>query len=102
MNVKKAMFASLFAAGIVAAPSAAFARVYLDVDVAPPAPVVETVPAPRAGYVWAPGYYNYDGHHYGWQKGHWEHERHGQHWVQDRWVEHEGKYHHERGHWDHD
>ena len=102
MNVRNALFASLFAAGMVAAPSAAQARVYLDVDVAPPAPRVETVPAPREGYVWAPGYYDYDGHHHVWRKGRWEHERHGQHWVADRWEEHDGRWHHDRGHWDHD
>ena len=37
MNVRKALFASLFAAGLVAAPGMALARVYVDVDVAPPA-----------------------------------------------------------------
>jgi len=102
MNLRKAMFASLLAAGIVAAPSVALARVYLDVDVAPPADRVEVVPAPRPGYVWAPGYYDYNGHQHVWHKGHWEHERHGQHWTGDHWVQNGDKWHHERGHWDHD
>ena len=32
----------------------------------PPAPVYEVVPAPRAGYVWAPGYYRWDGDRHVW------------------------------------
>jgi hypothetical protein len=102
MNVRKALFASLFAAGLVAAPAAVQARTYVDIDVAPPANRVEVVPAPRAGYVWAPGYWDYNGHKHVWHKGYWQHERHGHHWVEDRWVEHNGRWHHERGHWDRD
>ena len=47
----------------------------------PPAPVYEVVPAPRVGYIWAPGYWDYDHNRHVWRKGHWERERHGQHWT---------------------
>jgi hypothetical protein len=82
------------------APMISSARVYLDVDIAPPAPQVEVVPAPRAGFVWAPGYWNYDGHRHVWAKGHWIHERKGHHWVGDNWEQRNGRWHHEVGHWD--
>ncbi len=78
----------------------ASARAYVDIDIAPPAPREEIVPGPRAGFVWAPGYWDYDGHHHQWRKGHWEHERHGHHWVNDNWVQRDGHWHHDRGHWD--
>lgn len=101
MNVRKTLFASLFAIGAVAAP-AAQARTYVDIDVAPPPPRVEVVPAPRAGYVWAPGYWDYNGHKHVWAKGHWVREHHGHHWVEDRWVQNGDRWHRERGHWDRD
>ena len=52
----------LVAAGLMLAPLAAGARVGVYIGVAPPAPVVETLPvAPGPGYVWQGGYYNWDG-----------------------------------------
>jgi WXXGXW repeat (2 copies) len=99
MTIKTAMLcAALGVASIV--PLTSQARVYLDVNVAPPAPQEEVIPAARVGYVWAPGYWNYDGHHHVWAKGHWERERHGHHWVADSWQERNGGWHRERGHWD--
>jgi hypothetical protein len=100
--MRKLLIASLLAAGVAGAPALAQARVYLDVDVAPPPDRVEVVPAARPGYVWVPGYWDYNGHHHVWAKGHWVHERHGYHWTDDHWVEHNGRWHHDRGHWDHD
>jgi len=38
----------------------------VDVDVAPPPPRVVEYPAPRAGFVWAPGYWNWNGHEHVW------------------------------------
>ena len=62
------------------------------VEIAPPAPPVEVVPAPRAGYVWAPGYYVYREKHYVWTKGRYEKERHGQYWHPGHWDEQNGRY----------
>ncbi|MDB5985237.1 MAG: hypothetical protein JWR16_290 [Nevskia sp.] len=86
-------------AGATALPSQAGVR--LDIDIAPPAPREEVVPAARPGYVWAPGYWDYDGHQHVWRGGQWVHERHGQHWVADRWDQHEGHYRRVPGHWEH-
>jgi len=37
-----------------------------------PAPIVEVVPAPRAGYTWVPGHYVWRGGAWFWVKGHHE------------------------------
>jgi hypothetical protein len=97
----------LLAVGLTAAalalPLAAPARVDVDINVAPPAPRYEVVPAPRVGFVWAPGYWAWDSghHHHVWHGGRYIHERHGQHWVADRWTERDGRYRYEPGRWEH-
>jgi hypothetical protein len=81
------------------APAVSLAAVILDVDVAPPAPQYEEVPGPRAGYVWAPGYWDWRGHNHVWVRGRWLAERHGYHWEPDRWQQVGPHWHHEPGHW---
>jgi hypothetical protein len=85
---------------IVAASSVSPAAVSIDIDVAPPAPRVEVVPAPRAGYVWAPGYWEWRDSAHVWIPGRWIGERHGYHWVGDRWDQVGGHWHHFPGHWE--
>ena len=73
-----------------------------DVAVAPPPPAVVEVPPPRHGFIWAPGYWGWDGHHHVWRDGRWLQAREGQHWIPDRWTPREGgHWHYERGHWEH-
>lgn len=72
----------------------------IDIEVAPPAPRVVVAPPPRHGYIWAPGYWAYRGHHHVWVDGRYIRERPGQRWVEDRWVPHEGRYRYEPGHWE--
>jgi hypothetical protein len=99
MTMKTALLCA--ALGLTAGVSGvASARTYVDIDIAPPPPREEVVPGPRVGFVWAPGYWDYNGRHHEWRKGHWVHERHGHHWVNDEWVQRDGRWHHERGHWD--
>jgi len=81
---------AVVASALSAIPVVASAAIY--VDVAPPDPRVEVVPAPRTGFVWAPGYYTYRNGHYVWLKGHWERERHGQYWHPGHWVEQNGRW----------
>jgi len=50
-------------------PAVSEARVSFDRSIAPPAPLVEAVPAPRPGYVWAPGYWTWQGDRYNWIAG---------------------------------
>jgi hypothetical protein len=87
------------AASAVTAPTIASAGVSVDIEVAPPPVRIETVPAPRVGYVWAPGYWEWRGHEHVWVDGRWIGERKGYHWVPDRWEPHGSRYHYEPGHW---
>jgi hypothetical protein len=89
----------IFATVLLAAPIAATAQVSLDVTVAPPAPRYEVVPPPRAGYVWAPGYWNWNSGQWGWSGGRWIVVRPGYRWVPDEWVENGPRWRYVPGHW---
>ena len=62
----------------------------------PSAMVVETTPAPVAGQVWIPGYYDYKDGQYTWVSGHMEPQRDGYVYVPPRYEN--GKYYVSR--WD--
>ncbi len=100
MSIKIATLCLCVAVGAFAAPLDCIARVYVDVDVAPPALREEAIGAPRAGYVWGPGYWNWSGHQHVWVAGHNIRERKGHHWVNDSWEQRGSRWHHEGGHWD--
>jgi len=101
MNMKKAVFLSVCLAGSsMTLPLVAAAGVVVDIDVAPPAPQVEVVPAPRAGYVWAPGYWDWRGGRHVWVGGHWVGERRGYHWAPDHWEQAGPHWHRVPGHWE--
>jgi len=100
MNIRKLLVTSLLAAGTVVAPHVAMSRVNVDVAIGPPAPRYEVVPAPRHGYIWAPGYWAWDGHRPVWHSGRWIRERHGHHWVADRWERRGDHWYFHGGHWD--
>ena len=101
MMIRTTLIASTFAAVLMTAAPAG-AETFVTLNVGPPAPVYEVVPPPRHGYVWAPGYWDYQHHKHYWRKGHWEHERHGHHWVDGRWAENNGRWELKRGHWERD
>jgi hypothetical protein len=99
---RKALFLGLcMATSAVTAPTIASAGVAIDINIAPPPVRVETVPPPRVGFVWAPGFWEYRGHEHVWVPGRWVGERRGYHWVPDRWEQRGPNWHHERGHWEH-
>ena len=54
---------------------------------APPPPVFENVPAPRDGWVWAPGHYEWRGGQYVWTSGRWVEDRPGWAWQEARWLQ---------------
>jgi hypothetical protein len=58
------------------------------VHIRPPRPIVQRrVPAPARGYVWLPGYQNWNGRSYVWVPGRWAFPpRPRAHWVPPRWV----------------
>jgi WXXGXW repeat (2 copies) len=76
------------------------AGVSLDIDVAPPAPRVMVAPPPRPGFVYAPGYWRWNGRAHVWHEGYWVRERRGYHYVPDAWVARGPHYRYQRGHWE--
>jgi len=109
--MKRALYTALAAAAIstpaliapaMFSPAAAQAsmNVGLTIGTPPPAPVYEVVPAPRVGYVWAPGYWHWEGSRHAWHAGYWMPERRGYNWVPDRWSQVHGGWRHDQGHWD--
>ena len=82
------VFAAALSAGVLAIPVAARAGGII-VEVEPPAPRVEVVPAaPYEGAVWAPGYWEWRDHRHFWIDGHYEHPRAGYSWRPHGWVRH--------------
>ena len=81
----------------------AFAGVDVRIDLgAPPPPRVETIPVAPAGYVWAPGYWDFFQGHYIWRRGHFMEGRPGYRWAPEVW-ERRGEVHHfNEGHWERD
>ena len=84
----------------VSAASQARVDVSVVIGVPPPAVVVETAPAPRSGYVYAPGYWGWDGHRHVWVRGRTIVERPGYTWVSDRWEPAGGQYRFVPGYWE--
>lgn len=89
-----------FGAAGLGVPATSSARAFVDIEVAPPAVREEVVPAPRVGFVWAPGYWNWSGHEHVWVAGRWIKERDGHHWVAEHWEQRGSRWHFEEGHWD--
>jgi len=99
--MKKLLIAATIASamGLVPTLSHAAVGVGISVDIAPPAPRVVAVPAPRRGYVWAPGYWDYRGHRHEWIEGRWVRERPGFVYAAPVWEQREGHWVLNRGGW---
>ena len=100
MFAKKIFVSALVAAGLFGGatlPLPSIAAVDVYVNTAPPPPRHERVPAARRGYVWAPGYWNWQGKRHVWVKGHWVKERRGYSYRPNEWVERDGRWQLQRG-----
>ncbi len=75
--------------------------VYTQVEVipAPPPPRWERTPAPRPGYVWAPGHWEWQGNRHAWVTGIWIEARPGYVYSAPNWIERNGRWEMEPGHW---
>jgi hypothetical protein len=78
------------ALGFVAAP--AWSQSSITIDTAPPAARQEAPGAVREGYVWAPGYWNWQDNRHAWVEGHYVPARKGYRYQAPRWEE-------ANGHW---
>jgi hypothetical protein len=105
--MKSAVSTVIVAALLVAASSAmlapthAYAQVNLNIIIGnpPPPPRYEVVPRPRPGYVWAPGYWNWNGRDHDWRGGHWERAREGQVYYRPQWVQADNGWRFQEGGW---
>ena len=107
MFTKKVLLSALFAAGMiggVATPLTSVAAVDLYLNFAPPGTHRESIPAPRSGYVWAPGYWqsNGNGVRLNWVAGRWERARPGYSHQTATWEERNGQWHYRASRWDRD
>jgi hypothetical protein len=101
MRTQKLFLAGLVAAtlGSIAIPAAARTNVDLYLNVGPPPLRYEVVPAPRYGYVWAPGYWHWTGHRHLWVAGHWVRHRPGYYYEPARWVDYDGRWRYRSPYW---
>jgi hypothetical protein len=82
---KKTVLGAAMAASLMGLAGVAQAQIV--VEVAPPAPLVEVMPAPRDGFEWVPGHYEFRDGRYVWMRGHWIEDRPGFVYVAPRWVQ---------------
>jgi hypothetical protein len=104
MPLKLALLAGLgltCAGAIYAPPAAAQVAVGINIGVAPPPPRFERVPPPRAGYVWAPGYWRWDGRsrRHVWAGGYWVRSRPGYNYRPAYWVHGRDGWRFRNGYW---
>ena len=99
MMKRKLLLGALAVSSIAIAPLPASAAVDLYVNIAPPAPRYEVLPAPRAGYVWQPGFWEWRGDRHYWRKGYWVRERPGYYWHPSRWEHDNGRWVMRKGGW---
>ena len=91
MRISARACSAAVAAMLLLSPLATDARRYIEVERAPP---------PRPGYIWAPGYWRWQGNRHVWTDGRWLRERPGYRWVPDRWEPHGRMYRLVQGHWE--
>jgi hypothetical protein len=99
--MRKPIIASFVAAALggVAIPAAARTNVDFFVNIGPPAVYHEVVPAPRAGFIWVPGYWDWRYGRYHWVGGHWLRHRPGYYYDPVRWHYRDGRYYHRSARW---
>jgi hypothetical protein len=107
MFTKKALACALIAASMIGAtaiPPLALAATSFDIQLnfAPPPAQYERVPNPRAGYVWSPGHWQWNGNsaRHVWVAGNWERARAGYAYRAPRWIERNGRWQFESSRWD--
>lgn len=85
-------------------PAAAQVSVGLGISVGtpPPPPRAESMPPPRRGWVWSPGYWRWSPrwHRHVWMRGHWVRARPGFRYMPPAWVRGpRGYWHFHPGYW---
>jgi len=101
MLMKRLLLGSLVAASLAGASMSASARTNVDlvVNFGPPPLRYEVVPAPRVGFVWVPGYWDWRYHRHYWVAGHWVRHRPGYLYEPARWIDRGGNWYYHRAAW---
>jgi hypothetical protein len=84
---RNAILGAVLAVSLMGFGAAANAQYTAIVATAPPAPYYEVVPAPRAGFVWDAGHWEFRGNRFVWVPGRWMQARNGYEWHEHRWVQ---------------
>lgn len=95
--IKRTVIAVLLAASFAGAAATAQAATYI--QIAPPPPRTEAVPAARPGKVWVAGHWEWRNNKHHWVRGKWMQARRGYQYSQPNWVEDNGRWRLERGNW---
>lgn len=102
-NIVMAVLLSTSAASAMLTAPLAQAQIHSSVDIRigtpPPQPRYERMPPPRHGYVWAPGYWAWDGYRHVWVGGHWERVRRGYRYAPPGWHQDPGGWRFDHGGW---
>jgi len=105
MNIRKTIVSvalTLGLAGSATLAAAASSSAEIELRIGPPADRVEVVAAPREGYIYERGHYDWDGNRYVWNEGRFIQKREG-HVYTPYALEHRGdRWYYRRGHWDDD
>ena len=105
MKIRKTIGGVVLALGLAGSATIAAAASTsgeIEIQIAPPADRVEVIPAPREGYIYERGHYDWDGGRYVWHEGHFIQKREG-HVYRPYALEHRGdRWYYRRGHWDDD
>lgn len=97
--MRKLILGGVAVAALAALPAAARTNVDFYVNVGPPPVYHEVVPAPRAGFVWVPGYWDWRHGRYHWRAGHWLRHRPGYYYEPARWYPRHGRYYYRPAGW---
>ncbi|MHB8949270.1 MAG: YXWGXW repeat-containing protein [Rhodoferax sp.] len=100
LKVRHLVLSVLVAASAAALP--AMAQISFNINLAPPAPLVEARPVIAPGYVWAPGYWTVNGDRHVWVRGRSIVQRQGYVWSPDRWEQRGTVYVRQPGNWQRD
>ncbi|QJR13771.1 YXWGXW repeat-containing protein [Usitatibacter palustris] len=97
--MRKILAGLLIAGSAATMPSVASAAVDVYLNFGPPPVRYEPIPAPRRGYVWVPGYWDYRYNRHAWVQGTWVRERPGYYYAQPVWLNDGGRWHLSQGGW---
>ena len=100
MRIRSILAALAMTVGFLFGGAATASVIDVEIGTAPPQERVETVPPPRAGYVYERGHYVVDNDRYVWHEGHFIKEREGHHWQPYVLERHGDRWHYRAGHWD--